>query len=231
MMADRARRYRERLKVAKYGPEAAGVDMRGRHGNHARGDRNARWNGGVYRSTEGYVMRRVEEGHHLRQAHGYAYEHDLVMESVLGRPIDTSFEIVHHLNGIRDDNRPENLALETRVSHAREHSIAPGARDEAGRFTPENKRLRMNEWPEYLRVREMPEVTRAYFPVNSPGNPESSRALRDAEVERSSSPGLATPAGAPSALPSGGFGAIDGDGVPFPGLGNPGTAAVAGGGA
>jgi hypothetical protein len=57
----------------------------------------------------GYAMVRLPD-HPRAKTHGYVFEHILVMEELLGRSL-TRDETVHHRNGVRNDNRPENLEL------------------------------------------------------------------------------------------------------------------------
>lgn len=61
--------------------------------------------------TTGYIWRYVGRNDPLASSHtGYAYQHRVVMAEVIGRPLHGN-ESVHHKNGDRTDNRPENLEL------------------------------------------------------------------------------------------------------------------------
>ena len=77
------------------------------------------WKGGRVLHL-GYVMILKPE-HPNCNSYGYIYEHRLVMEKFLDRYL-TNKEVVHHENGINNDNRIENLMLfSTNGEHTRHH--------------------------------------------------------------------------------------------------------------
>ena len=58
----------------------------------------------------GYVLVRMPQHPRAKNNNGYVLEHILKMEEMLGRYLIEK-ESVHHRNGIKDDNRIENLEL------------------------------------------------------------------------------------------------------------------------
>lgn len=67
------------------------------------------WKGGKTYTNEGYVYVKVKD-HPYANANNCVLEHRLVMERFLGRFLEP-YEVVHHLNEKKDDNRIENLFL------------------------------------------------------------------------------------------------------------------------
>jgi len=81
------------------------------------GEKNPMWKGGLKKTSAGYIYQWIPtdspficmSGTNKNEAN-YVMQHRLVMANHLNRPL-TKKETVHHINGIRYDNRIENLEL------------------------------------------------------------------------------------------------------------------------
>ena len=114
-----------------------------RHGDVHHKGRNSPGDGrAAFLNAHGYRMVSAP-GHPNANQRGSIAEHRLVMSEYLGRPLRPE-EVVHHRNGVRTDNRIENLELWTR-SHPdgqRVQDIYDWARQIIETYGPEMQRIR-----------------------------------------------------------------------------------------
>lgn len=102
---------------------------------HQTGAKNGMWKGGRSIASNGYVLLRVGVDHHLADVRGYAYEHRVVAEQMLGRRLRRG-EQVHHRDHDKTNNAPENLEVLSTAAHGAEHvdEFTNDVRDVLGYF-------------------------------------------------------------------------------------------------
>jgi hypothetical protein len=85
-------------------------------------------------SSDGYVLKKSNSGRER-------YEHRDIAERILGRPLEPR-EVVHHINGRRDDNRPSNLCVMDRFDHDRYHKWYDWVRENYGKYPRKSTQLK-----------------------------------------------------------------------------------------
>lgn len=93
----------------------SGIKLRAQKQSMKTGRKSPNWKGGTYKTIDGYT--RLSSGKRRNML-----EHRMVAEQILGRKLRTG-EMVHHINGMRDDNRNINLLICTRSYHAWLHRM------------------------------------------------------------------------------------------------------------
>lgn len=95
-------------------------------------ENNHRWKGGRIKDYGGYIRLYMPDDPRA-DCKGYVFEHRLIWEQANGKSLEPN-QNVHHINGIKDDNRPENLVALSKADHTKEHASEKGKKGAAARW-------------------------------------------------------------------------------------------------
>ncbi len=84
---------------------------------YAVGADHRNWKGGRFKQKNGYIFVKAYGHPRATNKGGYVFEHILVWEQAHKRSVPEG-HVIHHLNGIKDDNRIDNLLCLPKKKHA-----------------------------------------------------------------------------------------------------------------
>ena len=106
--------------------------------NARKRENSSNWKGGIKKTPKGYIQILMPE-HKRADKGGYVMEHIVVYEKATGIEVPRNC-CIHHLNGIKNDNRIENLCMMTNSAHTIYHHTGQKRSEETRKRISESKR-------------------------------------------------------------------------------------------
>lgn len=108
---------------------------------------------GKKKTSKGYVQVLVH-GHPRADSNGYVFEHIYVFEKETGISVPQGC-CIHHLNGIKDDNRIENLCLMTHKAHTVMHHNGTKLKEKTKQLISEKAKERFSDKTKHPSYKEV----------------------------------------------------------------------------
>ena len=89
--------------------------QRGRKPTRLRREQHWAWRGGRIQGSNGHILIHMPD-YHRAGKNGYVFEHIVVWEKFHNKKLLKGW-VIHHLNGIKTDNRPRNLVALSSQKH------------------------------------------------------------------------------------------------------------------
>lgn len=132
--------YKKARKLGLYKDEK--IETINRKAVARKGKESEFWRGGRCVTRQGYVQILMPNCHRADKS-GYVFEHIYNWETANNRELPDGW-VVHHLNGVKNDNRPENLVAMTISEHTILHNTGRIFSQETKKKMSERAKARFN---------------------------------------------------------------------------------------
>lgn len=116
------------------------------------------------KTSKGYIMLYIPN-HHRAGKKGRVMEHIVIWEKENGKELPEGY-VIHHINGIKDDNRIENLLMMTSAEHTKFHHINSKRTDETKSKISIKAKQRLENPKNHPMYKEIP-IKKLYSMVKS----------------------------------------------------------------